>query len=161
MRITAAAAIAMGFFPADMTPLVALYPVFFSMSIQWSTFAGARGFQSATIFNSNNTKQASLALAHYLCEGEREQLTKLWFYGSTLLAFHAGAVWSWLAVKWLDVRGVWGVLPQLALAYYLVLREEQAERVLTPAQIREQEVLGEAEELVEEAQELVEEEKEN
>ena len=95
--ITAAAAIAMGFFPADMTPLVALYPVFFSMSIQWSTFAGARGFQSATIFNSNNTKQASLALAHYLCEGEREQLTKLWFYGSTLLAFHAGAVWSWLA----------------------------------------------------------------
>ncbi len=92
--ITAAAAIAMGFFPADMTPLVALYPVFFSMSIQWSTFAGARGFQSATIFNSNNTKQASLALAHYLCEGEREQLTKLWFYGSTLLAFHAGAVWS-------------------------------------------------------------------
>ena len=31
--ITAAAAIAMGFFPADMTPLVALYPVFFSMSI--------------------------------------------------------------------------------------------------------------------------------
>ena len=142
--ITAAAAIAMGFFPADMTPLVALYPVFFSMSIQWSTFAGARGFQSATIFNSNNTKQASLALAHYLCEGEREQLTKLWFYGSTLLAFHAGAVWSWLAVKWLDVRGVWGVLPQLALAYYLVLREEQVERVLTPAQIREQEVLGEA-----------------
>ena len=100
--ITAAAAIAMGFFPADMTPLVALYPVFFSMSIQWSTFAGARGFQSATIFNSNNTKQVSLALAHYLCEGEREQLTKLWFYGSTLLAFHAGAVWSWLAVKWLD-----------------------------------------------------------
>ena len=92
--------------------------------------------------------------------GRREQLTKLWFYGSTLLAFHAGAVWSWLAVKWLDVRGVWGVLPQLALAYYLVLREEQAERVLTPAQIREQEVLGEAEELVEEAQELVEEEKE-
>ena len=159
--ITAAAAIAMGFFPADMTPLVALYPVFFSMSIQWSTFAGARGFQSATIFNSNNTKQASLALAHYLCEGEREQLTKLWFYGSTLLAFHAGAVWSWLAVKWLDVRGVWGVLPQLALAYYLVLREEQAERVLTPAQIRQQEVLGEAEELVEEAEELVEEEKED
>lgn len=31
---------------------------------------GARGFQSATIFNSNNTKQASLALAHYLCEGD-------------------------------------------------------------------------------------------
>ena len=62
-------------------------------------------------------------------------------------------------MKWLDVRGVWGVLPQLALAYYLVLREEQAERVLTPAQIREQEVLGEAEELVEEAQEMVEEEK--
>ena len=56
--------------------------------------------------------------------------------------FHAGAVWSWLAVKWLDVRGVWGVLPQLALAYYLVPREEQAERVLTPAQIREQEVLA-------------------
>ena len=98
--ITAAAAIAMGFFPADMTPLVALYPVFFSMSIQWSTFAGARGFQSATIFNSNNTKQASLALAHYLCEGEREQLT------AVVLRLHPVGLprrsrLSWLAVKWL------------------------------------------------------------
>ena len=78
----------------------------------------------------------------------------------TLLAFHAGAVLE-LAGGEVDVQGVQGVLPQLALAYYLLLREEQAERVLTPAQIREQEVLGETEELVEEAQELVEEEKEN
>ena len=123
--ITAAAAIAMGFFPADMPPLVALYPVFFHEH-PVEHLAGARGFQSATIFNSNNTKQASLALAHYLCEGEREQLTKLSFYGSTLLAFHAGAVWSWLAVKWLDVRGVWGVLPQLALAHYLAPEEQMS-----------------------------------
>ena len=36
-------------------PVVALYPVFFAMSIQWSSFAGARGFYSSTIFSTNNT----------------------------------------------------------------------------------------------------------
>ncbi|MFQ7794484.1 MAG: hypothetical protein ACLRHT_04870 [Evtepia gabavorous] len=121
--------------------------------------AGARGFQSATIFNSNNTKQASLALAHYLCEGERANDK------AVVLRLHPAGLprRSRLELAGGEVAGRAGLgrAAQLALAYYLVLREEQAERVLTPAQIREQEVLGEAEELVEEAEELVEEEKED
>ena len=41
---------------------------FFAMSVQWGAFNGAQGFNSSTIFSTNNTKQTSLALAHYLCE---------------------------------------------------------------------------------------------
>ena len=52
--ITAAAAVTVSLLPPDTTAVLALYPVFFAMSIQWSSFAGARGFYSATIFSTNN-----------------------------------------------------------------------------------------------------------
>lgn len=46
--VTAAAAVTVAFLPETLNPVVALYPVFFAMSIQWSSFAGARGFYSST-----------------------------------------------------------------------------------------------------------------
>ena len=67
--ITAAAAVTVAFLPETLNVVVALYPIFFAMSIQWSSFGGARGFYSSTIFSTNNTKQTSLALANYLCGG--------------------------------------------------------------------------------------------
>ena len=61
--ITAAAAVGECFIPAETEVVLALYPIFFAMSVQWSSFRGARNFYSSTIFSTNNTKQASLALA--------------------------------------------------------------------------------------------------
>ena len=75
--VDALAAVAVGFFPEEMPVIVALYPVFFAMSVQWSTFAGARGFNSSTIFSTNNTKQASLALAEYMCTKNKDQLLRM------------------------------------------------------------------------------------
>ena len=72
--ITAAAAMAECFIPAETEIVIALYPIFFAMAFQWSSFRGARNFYSSTIFSTNNTKQASLALAEYLCTKNREQL---------------------------------------------------------------------------------------
>lgn len=58
--ITAAAAMAECFIPAETEIVIALYPIFFAMAFQWSSFRGARNFYSSTIFSTNNTKQASL-----------------------------------------------------------------------------------------------------
>ena len=125
--ITAAAAVTECFLPADMAVVVALYPIFFAMSIQWSSFQGARNFYSSTIFSTNNTKQTSLALANYLCDGDKAHLRKLWFYFFTLLSFHTGAAAAFFAVKWWYIRGALAVLPFIAWAYFLAVCERRHE----------------------------------
>ena len=125
--VTAVAAVVVALLPPELDPVVALYPVFFAMSIQWSSFAGARGFYSSTIFSTNNTKQTSLALANYLCDKDRAHLRKLWFYFFTLLSFHAGAAAAFFAVKWWYIRGALAVLPFIAWAYFLAVCERRHE----------------------------------
>ena len=85
--ITAAAAVAVAFLPETLNVVVALYPIFFAMSIQWSSFGGARGF-TAPPSSPNNTKQTSLRLANYLCDHDRAHLRKLKVFALTLLCFH-------------------------------------------------------------------------
>lgn len=122
------------FIPEDANAVAALYPIFFAMSVQWSSFSGARGYVSSTIFSTNNTKQASLAAARYLTEGDRAQLEKAKFYLYTLLCFHIGAAVSVGAVYLMGVRGAWVNLGLVALAYVAVLREEQAAAVDSPTE---------------------------
>ena len=118
---------AVGFLPETLNVVVALYPIFFAMSIQWSSFGGARGFYSATIFSTNNTKQSSLALAEYLCDHDRAHLRKMWFYLATLGCFHVGASWAFCAVKWWFTRGSLAVLPLVAWGYFLAVCERRHE----------------------------------
>ena len=125
--VTAAAAVTVAFLPETLNPVVALYPVFFAMSIQWSSFAGARGFYSSTIFSTNNTKQTSLALAGYLCDRDRAHLRKMWFFLATLGCFHVGAAWAFCAVKWWFTRGALAVLPLTAWGYFLAVCERRHE----------------------------------
>lgn len=42
--VTAVAAVVLDLLPPQLNTVIALYPVFFAMSFQWSSFAGARGF---------------------------------------------------------------------------------------------------------------------
>jgi len=126
--IDALALIMLGFFPADMNILLSLYPIFFAMSFQWSSFSGAQDFVSSTIFSTNNTKQASLAFAEFLCDHDTAHFRKVIFYVCTLLSFHAGAVVCFYAVRFFALRGAWvGLLP-VALSYYMVLCEEKYEK---------------------------------
>lgn len=123
--IDAAACVLLCFIPADANVILSLYPIFFAMSVQWSSFAGARGFVSSTIFSTNNTKQASLAFAEYITDGDREHFKKLRFYVFTLLAFHLGAAVSFLAVRLMGVRGAWVNIILAAGAFYMVLCENK------------------------------------
>lgn len=125
--VTAAAAVTVAFLPAELNAVVALYPIFFSMSIQWSSFGGARGFYSATIFSTNNTKQASLSLANYLCDRDRAHLRKMKFFLLTLLCFHTGAAAAYYAITWWYLRGALAVLPFIAWAFLLAVCERRHE----------------------------------
>ena len=123
--IDALACIALCFIPADANVILALYPIFFAMSVQWSTFSGAKGFVSSTIFSTNNTKQASLALAQYITDGDRVHFKKVKFYVFTLLAFHFGAAIGFFAVKFMGVRGAWVNIILAAAAYSMVVCEDR------------------------------------
>ena len=56
----------LGFFPSGMSPVVALYPVFFAMPFQWCTFKAPGGYNSSTIFSTNNLRQFTTAVTQFL-----------------------------------------------------------------------------------------------
>lgn len=124
--IDAAACIILCMIPADANVILSLYPIFFAMSVQWSTFSGAKGFVSSTIFSTNNTKQASLALAHYIADGDKLHFAKVRFYVFTLIAFHVGATVAFFAVRLMGVQGAWVNIVLAAVAYIMVLCEERS-----------------------------------
>lgn len=124
--VSAAAAVAMAFIPMDTPVIVSLYPIFFAVSFQWSSYHGADGFYSSTIFSTNNTKQASLSLAEYLCDGDKAHLRKTQLYALTLLHFHLGVALGYLAVKAFAQYGSFCLLPLLAWCYTLVVAEDNA-----------------------------------
>ena len=95
------------------------------MSVQWSTFSGAKGFVSSTIFSTNNTKQASLAFAQYITDGDRVHFKKVKFYLFTLLAFHIGAAIGFFAVELMGVQGAWVNIILAAAAYSMVVCEDR------------------------------------
>ena len=124
--VSAAAAVAMAFIPMDTPVIVSLYPIFFAVSFQWSSYHGADGFYSSTIFSTNNTKQASLSLAEYLCDGDKAHLRKTRLYALTLLHFHLGAALGLPAAKALGAYASLCLLPLLAWCYILVVAEDNA-----------------------------------
>lgn len=125
--VTAMAAVIECFLPAETEIVLALYPIFFAMGFQWGSFGGARGFYSSTIFSTNNTKQATLALTEYLCTKDRKHLRKLSLFGTTLLCFHTGAAIGVGASHFWGVRGALWSLPLIAWSFFLVTQEEKAE----------------------------------
>lgn len=122
--IDAFACIILCFIPADANPLLGLYPIFFAMSIQWSSFSGAKGYVSSTIFSTNNVKQASLAFAKYITERDKKHIDKVLFYVFTILSFSFGALVSYFAVSLMGVHGAWVNILFIANAYYMVICEE-------------------------------------
>ena len=125
--IDALCAVLLAFLPAEMPVIPSLYPIFFAMSVQWSSFTGAQDHISSTIFSTNNTKQASLALARHLCTREQGQIRRMWFYVSNILCFHAGATVAYFSVLLLEVKGSLCVLPLIGLAYYMVVCEDRSQ----------------------------------
>lgn len=111
---------ALGFFPAHMSPLPALYPVFFIMAFQWCAFTGVKGYASSTIFSTNNLRQFISGLCQYADSRDKKHLEKAAVYGFTLLFYHIGAAISFFATAACGVRCVWLCLVPLAAALMLM-----------------------------------------
>lgn len=126
LGVTALAAVVLTLLPEDTPTVVRLYPIFCSMSFQWNAFPGVYGYQSSSIFSTNNTRQVGLSLAEYLIGHDAQKLHKARFFLGSLLCFHIGVTLAWCAMRWLGALAPLGILPLLALTA-LTLKTEQQE----------------------------------
>ena len=101
--------------PETIDPVLALYPMFFATSVQWQAYTEAAGFNSATIFSTNNLRQCFVGLTDYLCCHEEKSLSRFKFYGGTLLCFHAGVIYAWCCLQLWGIRSIYGCLPLLVV----------------------------------------------
>ena len=92
--------------PKGLPDLVRLYPIFIASSFQWGTFSGTDGYNSSTIFTTNNLKQCVLSWTQYLLDHEETMRRRAWFYTITVGAFIAGAFTGCMAVLKLEYKGV-------------------------------------------------------
>lgn len=122
--IDMAAAILVALLPAEISPVLGLYPLFFAMAVQWNSFPGADGFVSSSIFSTNNLRQFTMALAN--TSAGNNQRPKAAFFGKTLLSFHCGVGMSFLCWRALGLRSVLLALAPCALAMAQLFLEPQA-----------------------------------
>ena len=113
--IDGAVLLIIGFYPAEMNPFVALFPIFFCTAFQWCSFKGADGFASSSIFCRNNLRQCVTGFTEYLCSKDTESLRRGIYFGKVLICFYGGAAIAFLSCKLLDLKGSWiAILPTVA-----------------------------------------------
>ena len=119
------------FFPEEMNPILAVYPIFFSAALQWCVFPGADGFASANVFSTNNIKQTFSSLTEYILdrksnpEHAREKLKKAAFFGGTLLSVHFGVISGFLGSRWLGIKASLLCLIPLGFVWELLRKEDR------------------------------------
>ena len=111
--------------PESMDPVLALYPMFFATAVQWLAFTGAAGYNSATIFSTDNLRQCFASLSEYLYERKPEQKRKCIFYSGTLLCFHLGVVYCWFCLRFWGVQSIYACLILLAVPLVLMVLSEE------------------------------------
>lgn len=77
--------------------------MFFMLSTQRSVFNGTRGYNSSSVFLTNNFRQAVLALSEYAFSRNRKQLKMVIFYMNSLFWFNVNIILSYFTVKYFGV----------------------------------------------------------
>lgn len=107
--------------PDGISGTVGILPMFFMFSTQWSVFHGTRGYNSATIFSTNNFRQTALSLGEYVLSRDKEQLKKALFFMNTLFWFNINVAISYFLVKGFGVQAcLFGFIyaaPALAITF--------------------------------------------
>ena len=97
--------------------------MFFATAVQWLSYTQAAGYNSATIFSTNNLRQCFAGLTEYLYSREEKHLARFLFYGGTLLCFHAGVVYCWFCMKLWGIKSIYACLLPLAVGFIMTLRD--------------------------------------
>ena len=90
------------------------------MPFQWCTFKAPGGYNSSTIFSTNNLRQFTTAVTQFLMKKDNAQCDKAKFYGMTLLSFHTGAALSLILYMTCGLSGVWLCLVPAFYAVWLI-----------------------------------------
>ena len=120
---------------------------FFLCFLSVGVYSAAGGFNSASIFTTNNYKQALLGWTQYILTKDKEFLRKGIIYSFTVLSFFGGACLGAWSVYILNVRGAYVAFIPLVLARILIAVGESPAEDETPAEL--------AAEATEEAEEAV------
>lgn len=114
--------------------LVGIYPIFFASAFQWGVYSGADGFNSATIFMTNNFKQSVLGWVQYALTKDKEFKRKAVLYTYTVTSFFVGVILGALAVGWFGIYGAYvGFLPLAAARIFIAIGTAPVENE-TPAE---------------------------
>lgn len=112
MIVDAAALVTMSLIPVSAEPLISIYPLAFAASFQWGTFSGTGGYNSSTIFSTNNFKQLIWGVTEFVCSRSSEAKIRAIYYGMTLFMFLAGTWLGFAAVDWFGIQGgLLGLIP--------------------------------------------------
>ena len=112
MAVDGAALIIMSLIPVSAEPLVSIYPLAFAASFQWGTFSGTNGYNSSTIFSTNNFRQFVWGVTEFVCSGSSEAQKRGVYYGITLFMFLSGSFLGFASVDWLGIKGgLLGLIP--------------------------------------------------
>lgn len=121
--VDAAACLILAQIPAGTEPVLALYPMFFATAVQWIAFTQAAGYNSATIFSTNNLRQCSASLAEYVYSREKKHLQRFWFYGGTLICFHIGVVYCWFCIQMWGIKSIYACLLPVGIGLAATIRD--------------------------------------
>lgn len=123
LAVTTIATFVLYALPKETNHLIALYPIFFAMAVQWCCFKGADGFTSSCIFSTNNFRQCTASFTQYFLTKDKEALRKGKFFGSVLLFFHVGVMFSCVACRFFGQSGVLACLVPIAISAFFIHEE--------------------------------------
>ena len=126
--VNAAAALICTFTPPTVNNIVALYPIFFCMAMQWCIYNGAEGYACSSILSTNNIKQTDSSLTEYFCDKDKKHLHKARFFGMTLIFYHVGVIIGYISCRLLASRGCWICIFPLIVSAMLVLYDMKIEK---------------------------------
>ena len=113
--------IALAFISPDVNPIIALFPIFFMSAFQWNSFPKANGYNCSTIFSTNNLRQTIIGFTEYISDKKPEALAKGKFFGATLLYYHFGVVYAFIATKIWGLQGsIAGIVPVAIVTIMLI-----------------------------------------
>ena len=125
LAFTSCAVIIIGVVPSVANDYIAILPILFVTPVQWNAFREANGYISATIFSTNNLRQATTSLASYLIDRDEKQRDKAKFFWSTLASFHMGVALSCVSSLVLGVESIWFCFIPIMLSATAYVRLEQ------------------------------------
>lgn len=129
--VDAITVIMVGIMPKNLDVIIALYPIFFAMAVQWNSFPGVHGYNSSTIFSTNNLKQTTIAITEYICNKDKDKLHKAKFYGKVLISFHLGVAIAFMCTNLFGMKGVWiGLVPTITALELTLFETESRSKVI-------------------------------